>query len=194
MKILPALLLACAALPALADCALPLPGKGRTVIEYLMQINRGGETSLTAQVHAALFDLVEYSPMGCGDAEPDDSYSRFRIRTVRGIDDYQMMREVIRRRYGGTLAGGLPLPDLILVDGGKGQLAAAVEELIRMPSKGALIALAIGGLKAPISGLVYVLHRGSPLSGLVNVLNGSIRQITTVLQAIAEQKKEAEQA
>ncbi len=72
--------------------------------------------------------------------------------------------------------------------------ATAVEELIRMPSKGELIALAIGGLKAPISGLVYVLHRGSPLSGLVNVLNGSIRQITTVLQAIAEQKKEAEQA
>ena len=82
MKLLPALLLACAALPALADCALPLPARGRTVNEYLMQLNRGGETSLTAQVHTALFDLVEYSPMGCGDAEPDDSYSRFRIRTA----------------------------------------------------------------------------------------------------------------
>ena len=56
-------------------------------------------------------------------------YRRFRIETVQGIDDYQMMREVIRRRYGGTLAAELPLPDLILVDGGKGQLAIACEEL-----------------------------------------------------------------
>ena len=73
-------------------------------------------------------------------------YRRFRIKTVLGIDDYRMMREVIRRRYGGSLTGtlppfdsaqggvpsrveGLPLPDLVLVDGGKGQLAAACEEL-----------------------------------------------------------------
>ena len=64
------------------------------------------------------------------DGKPHNThYRRFRIETVRGIDDYQMMREVIRRRYGGTLVGELPLPDLILVDGGKGQLAAACEEL-----------------------------------------------------------------
>jgi len=56
-------------------------------------------------------------------------YRRFRIKTVLGIDDYRMMREVIRRRYGGSLTATLPLPDLILVDGGKGQLAAACEEL-----------------------------------------------------------------
>jgi excinuclease ABC subunit C len=56
-------------------------------------------------------------------------YRRFRIETVRGIDDCQMMREVIRRRYSSTLASTLPLPDLILVDGGKGQLAAACEEM-----------------------------------------------------------------
>ena len=56
-------------------------------------------------------------------------YRRFKIETVSGIDDYQMMREVVRRRYGGSLAGELPDPDLILVDGGKGQLGAALEEL-----------------------------------------------------------------
>ncbi|MCZ6676709.1 MAG: 50S ribosomal protein L10 [Candidatus Poribacteria bacterium] len=70
--------------------------------------------------------------------------------------------------------------------------AVAVGELVNMPSKDQLIALAVGGLKAPISGLVNVLHQGSPLTGLVNVLKGSIRQVTTVLQAIADQKKEAE--
>lgn len=56
-------------------------------------------------------------------------YRRFRIKTVKGIDDYQMMREVIKRRYSGTLSRELPFPDLILVDGGKGQLSAACEEL-----------------------------------------------------------------
>ncbi len=56
-------------------------------------------------------------------------YRHFRIETVQGIDDYQMMREVVRRRYHGTLATQLPLPDLILIDGGKGQLGAACEEL-----------------------------------------------------------------
>lgn len=82
MKILTAALLACAALTARADCPLPLPEKNSTVGDYLRLINRGGEGSTTAQAHAALFDLVEYSPMGCGDAEPDDAYSRFRIRTA----------------------------------------------------------------------------------------------------------------
>jgi hypothetical protein len=82
MRLLPALLLACAALTARADCPLPLPEKNSTIIDYLRLINRGNESSVTAQVHTALFDLVEYTPMGCSDAEPDDAYSRFRIRTA----------------------------------------------------------------------------------------------------------------
>ena len=56
-------------------------------------------------------------------------YRRFRIETVEGIDDYQMMREIIHRRYHGSLAQELPQPELILVDGGKGQLAAACDTL-----------------------------------------------------------------
>ena len=56
-------------------------------------------------------------------------YRHFAIETVHGIDDYRMMREVVGRRYGGTLAGRLPRPDLVLVDGGKGQLTAAGEAL-----------------------------------------------------------------
>jgi len=82
MKILSMALLACAALTAQADCPLPLPAKNSTINDYLRLINRGSEGSVTAQVHTALFDLVEYTPMGCSDAEPDDAYSRFRIRTA----------------------------------------------------------------------------------------------------------------
>ena len=56
-------------------------------------------------------------------------YRKFKIRTVPGPDDYESMREVIRRRYERVLKEGLPLPDLIIVDGGKGQIAAAAEVL-----------------------------------------------------------------
>jgi excinuclease ABC subunit C len=54
-----------------------------------------------------------------------DHYRRFRIRTVFQANDFAMMAEVVRRRYGGSLRDKLPLPDLILIDGGKGQLGAA---------------------------------------------------------------------
>lgn len=59
-------------------------------------------------------------------------YRHFRIRTVAGIDDYKMMREVVRRRYSGTLAVNGPIPDLVLIDGGKGHLASARAELLGM--------------------------------------------------------------
>ena len=69
-----------------------------------------------------------------------DGYRRFKIRTVTGIDDYAMMREIVRRRYekprGQTLRGQTPegltptgLPGLVLIDGGKGHLNAALEVL-----------------------------------------------------------------
>lgn len=56
-------------------------------------------------------------------------YKRFRIRSVQGSDDYSSMREVIRRRYTRVMAEGGRMPDLIMVDGGKGQLSSAVEAL-----------------------------------------------------------------
>ncbi len=56
-------------------------------------------------------------------------YRKYRIRTVSGPDDYASMREVIRRRYIRVLRDKLPLPDLVLVDGGKGQIAAALDVL-----------------------------------------------------------------
>lgn len=56
-------------------------------------------------------------------------YKRFRIKTVSGIDDYGMMREIVRRRYTRLLEEEMRLPDLVLIDGGKGHLNAALEEL-----------------------------------------------------------------
>lgn len=60
------------------------------------------------------------------DGKPKKSeYRKFKIKEVKGIDDFAMMKEVVRRRYKRVLKENLPLPDLILVDGGKGQLSSA---------------------------------------------------------------------
>ena len=64
------------------------------------------------------------------DGKPDrKEYRKYNIRTVQGPDDYETMREVVRRRYERVLKEGLPLPDLIVVDGGKGQISAALDVL-----------------------------------------------------------------
>ena len=51
-------------------------------------------------------------------------YRRFKVKRVKGIDDYAMLQEVAERRYKRLLSEGKRLPDLILVDGGRGQLSA----------------------------------------------------------------------
>ncbi len=56
-------------------------------------------------------------------------YRRFNIKTVKGIDDFKSMEEVVFRRYKKQTKEKRPLPDLILIDGGKGQLSAAKKTL-----------------------------------------------------------------
>ncbi|NCQ11643.1 MAG: excinuclease ABC subunit C [Bacteroidetes bacterium] len=64
------------------------------------------------------------------DGEPRKAeYKRFSIKTVEGPNDFASMAEIVTRRYSRVLADGLQIPDLIIVDGGKGQLSAAVEAL-----------------------------------------------------------------
>ena len=56
-------------------------------------------------------------------------YRKYKIKTVQGPDDYESMREVVRRRYTRALKENSPLPDLIIIDGGKGHLAVASDIL-----------------------------------------------------------------
>ncbi|EGO6011221.1 excinuclease ABC subunit UvrC [Enterococcus faecalis] len=58
-----------------------------------------------------------------------NEYRKYKIKTVQGPDDYASMREVIYRRYSRVLKEGLPFPDLILIDGGKGQVDIAKDVL-----------------------------------------------------------------
>ncbi|WP_280769841.1 excinuclease ABC subunit UvrC [Salipaludibacillus daqingensis] len=60
------------------------------------------------------------------DGKPDkNNYRKYKIKTVTGPDDYESMREVVRRRYLRLLKEEQALPDLIVIDGGKGQISAA---------------------------------------------------------------------
>ncbi|HBL3029133.1 TPA: excinuclease ABC subunit UvrC, partial [Enterococcus faecium] len=70
-------------------------------------------------------------------------YRKYKIKTVNGPDDYASMREVIYRRYSRVIREGLPLPDLILIDGGKGQVDVAKDVLENQL-----------GIDIPIAGMV----------------------------------------
>ncbi|MEX0823262.1 MAG: excinuclease ABC subunit UvrC [Balneolaceae bacterium] len=64
------------------------------------------------------------------DSQPRKSeYKKFRIKTVEGPDDFASMKEIVKRRYQRVKKEKLQPPDLILIDGGKGQLNAALEAL-----------------------------------------------------------------
>ncbi|MBD8586395.1 excinuclease ABC subunit UvrC [Peribacillus simplex] len=88
------------------------------------------------------------------DGKPEKrEYRKYKIKTVRGPDDYESMREVVRRRYSRVLKEGLPLPDLIIIDGGKGHVEA-VRDILENEL----------GLDIPLSGLIKdEKHRTSQL-------------------------------
>ncbi|KUG19952.1 MAG: excinuclease ABC subunit UvrC [Methanomicrobiaceae archaeon] len=87
---------------------------------------------------AAVGSMVQFRS-----GKPDKrNYRRFRIKTVEGIDDPAAIAEVVRRRYSRQKKENGELPDLIIVDGGKGQLSAALAELSKLGIKIPIIAIA----------------------------------------------------
>jgi len=77
--------------------------------------------------------------------EPAKSdYRRFKVKTVVGINDFASMAEVVYRRYKRLLAEKQPLPQLIIIDGGKGQLSAAMQSIaaLNLPGTTSVIGLA----------------------------------------------------
>ena len=86
-------------------------------------------------------------------------YRKFRIRDVEGANDFASMHEAVLRRYRRVLAEGKPLPDLIMIDGGKGQLAAAGEAMRELDLEA--IAM-VGVVKPPLkhNQVSYLLVKG----------------------------------
>lgn len=61
-----------------------------------------------------------------------NGYRKFKIRQVKGIDDYGMMREIVHRRYENLIEQKEPSPDLIIIDGGKGHLSSVKDMLEKL--------------------------------------------------------------
>ena len=70
-------------------------------------------------------------------------YRHFKIKTVEGPDDFASMEEVVHRRYKRLLDEGKSLPQLIVIDGGKGQLSSAVKSLERLGLRGTIAIIGI---------------------------------------------------
>jgi excinuclease ABC subunit C len=89
-------------------------------------------------------------------------YRHFNIKTVEGPNDFASMKEIVGRRYKRLLEESVTLPDLILVDGGKGQLSSAVEALKELNVYG----------KVPIAGIAKrleeIYYPEDPLPLLIN--------------------------
>jgi excinuclease ABC subunit C len=87
-----------------------------------------------------------------------NGYRRFQIKSVEGQDDYAMIREVITRRYRHAAQGDELYPDVILIDGGLGQLHAALEAFSEMDLRPPMVISL-----AKKEELVYVQARSAPL-------------------------------
>ena len=103
-------------------------------------------------LHIECFDNSNFqgsypvSAMVCfKNGEPSKAeYRRFKVKTVTGINDFATMTEVVYRRYKRLLDEGQPLPQLIIIDGGKGQLSAAMQSIsaLNLPGSTSVVGLA----------------------------------------------------
>jgi excinuclease ABC subunit C len=121
--------------------------KSKRILETMMKDLRMKEPP----VHIECFDNSNFqgdeavSAMVCFmNARPDKKeYRHYNVKTVKGPDDFATMEEVIMRRYKRLLEENKPLPQLIVVDGGKGQLSAALKSLEELGLRGKITIIGI---------------------------------------------------
>lgn len=119
--------------------------------EVLVQLQK--DLQLTAiPLHIECFDNSNFQgsfPVGAcvvfKNGQPSKAdYRRFKIKTVKGINDFASMKEIVFRRYKRLLDEQQPIPQLIIIDGGKGQLSAAMESIhsLNLPNTTSVVGLA----------------------------------------------------
>jgi excinuclease ABC subunit C len=124
------------------------PDERRIVLEQLQKDLQLSELP----VHIECFDNSNFqgsfpvSAMVCfrDGVESKKDYRHFNVKTVEGINDFATMKEVVYRRYKRLVEEEQPLPQLVIIDGGKGQLSAALESIeeLRLRGKLTLVGLA----------------------------------------------------
>lgn len=120
-------------------------------------------------------------------------YRHFHIRTVTGANDFASMAEVVSRRYQKLAEEGMPLPDLIMVDGGKGQLSAAWAALqdLGLTERVAILAIAkkLEYLYTPHSSEPIVLEKGSPALLLLQQIRDEAHRFALSFHRATHQKQ-----
>ncbi|MGB5743692.1 MAG: helix-hairpin-helix domain-containing protein, partial [Sedimenticolaceae bacterium] len=105
-------------------------------------------------------------------------YRRFNVRGITPGDDYAAMRQALERRYRRIMAGEGSLPDILLIDGGQGQLSAAAEIIARLGINGVLlVGVAKGPDRRPGMEQLFLLGRRQPL-----ILNSDSQALHLVQQ------------
>lgn len=127
-------------------------------------------------------------------------YRKYIIKTVEGPDDYASMKEVVLRRYKRAIEEETPLPDLILTDGGKGQMTVVKEALDELG-----ISIPIGGLakdrKHRTSELLYGfpqqtigVKQGTPLFRLLEQIQNEVHRFAITFHRDKRSKRQTESA
>lgn len=126
------------------------------------------------------------------DGKPDKkNYRRFKIKTVEGIDDFSSIAEVVKRRYSRLKKEERSFPDLIVIDGGQGQLHAAEAELKELNLSIPLISIAKREEEIYTTGraLPIPLSKKSPASLLVQEIRDEAHRFAITYQRQVRRKK-----
>jgi len=120
-----------------------------------------------------------------------NNYRRFRIKTVLGIDDYKMLREVIHRRYLKVIEEKSPFPDLILIDGGRSHLLTAQKELKQLGLQIPLVSIAKGQENIYIQGKLNPIRLDSdtPALNLIRRIRDEAHRFALSYHHVLRRKK-----
>jgi len=117
--------------PFLPDLPFPPGELGVRALAQRLGLPGPPEKIICFDISNILGTLAVASMVTFTNGKPDrQAYKRFRIKTVMQSDDFAMMREAVSRHFSRLIAENRPFPDLMMVDGGKGQLSSAVDALI----------------------------------------------------------------
>jgi len=128
------------------------------------------------------------------DARPDKKgYRHFNIKTVEGPDDFASMKEIVTRRYKRLIEEQQRLPDLIIVDGGKGQMSSAVEALKELSIYGRVpiagIAKKLEEIYVPGDSIPLLINKKSPGLRLLQQMRDEAHRFAITFHRLKRSKK-----
>ncbi|MDR2855336.1 MAG: excinuclease ABC subunit UvrC [Methanomicrobiales archaeon] len=178
---------------------------GATFFKHIIRVDALGE-ALNLQAPPSIIECFDVSHLsGTGtvgamvrfmDGKPDKrNYRRYKLKSYEGSDDLLGIAELVRRRYTRLLEEESPLPDLIVVDGGKGQLQAAHQEMKALNLQIPLISLAKREeeIYSISSQTPLPIKRNSEASLLLQEIRNEAHRFAITYQRVTRSKKQSDE-